>query len=128
MIMSQYYTMCACLLIFDNVIQMSIDLKTWKTPNHHYSKTNCSISFKLTVFNTDTHRCLHVNFLSYWISFKVTKNYSCLTIWGHSHGLWSYRNTIHLEFFKNINFKLSNDWLLGIAHMVLFTLQYCYSG
>ena len=35
-----------------------------------------------------------------------------------------YRNTRHLEFFKNINFKWSNERPLGIAHMLLFILYY----
>ena len=34
-------------------------------------KSTCSISFKLTAFNNDTHKCLHVNFLSNWIGFTV---------------------------------------------------------
>ena len=31
---------------------------------------------------------------------------------------------LHLEYFKNIDFKWSNEWILGITHMLLFTLQY----
>ena len=38
--------------------------KTWQTSNVCCLKTNWSIPFKLTAFITDTHRCLHVNFLS----------------------------------------------------------------
>ena len=47
--------------------------QTLKTPNDRCSKTNCMISFKFTVFLIDTHRYLHINFLSNWISFKVAK-------------------------------------------------------
>ena len=39
-----------------------------------YAKTICLISFRLTVFNKDTLRYLHINFLSNWISFKVAIN------------------------------------------------------
>ena len=31
---------------------------------------------------------------------------------------------MHLEFFKNYGFKWSNQIPLGIAHMLLFILQY----
>ena len=34
------------------------------------------------------------------------------------------RNTMHLEFLKNTKFKWSNERPLGIAHMLLFILQY----
>ena len=36
--------------------------------------------------------------------------------WYHGCVLWSCKNMMHLEFFKNINFKWSNNWLLCIRH------------
>ena len=47
------------------------DLETLKC---HYMKTSCSISFKLTVFNSDTFSFLNVNFLRDQMSFNVVMN------------------------------------------------------
>ena len=42
----------------------------------HYTKTTCSIFFKLTLFNKVTLRLLNVNFLRDQSSFKVTMNFN----------------------------------------------------
>ena len=44
-----------------------------KTSNVCYSEVNHSISIKLTMFITDTHRCFHINFLSNQINLKTFK-------------------------------------------------------
>ena len=46
-----------------------------KIINVCYQKTIHWISFNFIAFATDAYRCLHINFLSNLISFKVTKNF-----------------------------------------------------
>ena len=91
---------------------MFIELKNLKTSTVHYLKTNYSISFKLTVFIFDTYRCLHINFLSNWLSFKITENFIKLSKQRCVYVLWIAVNTMHLEFLKNIKFKVENGRLL----------------
>ena len=81
-----------------------------------YTKTTCSHSFKLSAFNNYTLRSLHINYLKNWTSFKVAINFLILIKQFHSCVLSSCKNMIHLEFFKNINFKWSNNWFLYIKH------------
>ena len=97
---------------FDNFVQMFIELKNLKTSTVCNLKTNYSISFKLTVFIADTHRCLHVNFLSNWLSFKITENFIKLSKQRRACVLWTPVNTMHLESLKNIKFKVENESLL----------------
>ena len=117
----QYYNFIPCVHVSNNFIQKCTDWEKLEKLQMAAARTNCLIPFKLTVFITDTYRCLYINFLINWISLKVIK----LTRWGHSCVLWFYRNTMHLEVFKNIDLKCSNEWFLSIAHVLLFTLQYC---
>ena len=76
--------------------------KVLKTSTVCCLKTNCLISFKLAVFIADTHRCLHVNFLSNWLSFKIAENIIRLSKQRCVCVPWTHRNTMHLEFLKNI--------------------------
>ena len=109
---------------------MFIELKNLKTSTVHHLKTNYSISFKLTVFIFDTHRCLHVNFLSNWLSFKITENFIKLSKQRCVCVLWTAVNTMHLEFLKNIKFKVENERLLiSLTYYCLdfstFIVRYC---
>ena len=112
---------------------MFIELKNLKTSTVHHLKTNYSISFKLTVFIFDTHRCLHVNFLSNGLSFKITENFIKLSKQRCVCVLWTPVNTIHLEFLKNIKFKVENERLLiSLTYYCLdfstFIVRYCSLG
>ena len=98
-------TIMTCIQGFDNFTQMSIELKDLKTSTVCHLKTICSISFKLTVFIADTHRCLHVNFLSNWLSFNIAENFIKLSKQRCVCVPWIHRNTMHLEFLKIIKFK-----------------------
>ena len=49
--------------------------KVLQTLNVGCLKTICLISFKLTAFFADINKSLHINFLSNWLSFKVTENF-----------------------------------------------------
>ena len=109
---------------------MFIELKNLKTSTVHCSKTNYSISFKLTVFIADSHRCLHVNFLSNWLSLKVTKNFIILSKQRCVCVLWTPGNTMHLNFLKNIKFKVENERPLVLLtcyclHFSTFIARYC---
>ena len=49
------------LLIISTVLSLWYRLEILKTSNVCYLETNCSISFKLTAFITDIHRCFLSN-------------------------------------------------------------------
>ena len=109
---------------------MFIELKNLKTSTVCHLKTNYSISFKLTVFIADTHRCLHVNFVSNWLSFKITENFIKLSKQRCVCVLWTPVNTMHLEFLKNIKFKVENErFLISLTYYCLdfstFIVRYC---
>ena len=109
---------------------MFIELKNLKTSTVSHLKTNCSISFKLTVFIADTHRCLHVNFISNWLSFEITENFIMLSKQRCLCVLWIPVNTMHLVFLKNIKFKVENEKLLiSLTYYCLdfstFIVRYC---
>ena len=80
----------------------------------HYAKTTCLISFKLRAFNNDILSFQNVNFLRDWLSFKVNINFTNLMKQWHSCVLWSCKYKNQLDFFQNIKFKGSNDWLLVV--------------
>ena len=61
------------LLIISTVLSLWYRLEILKTSNVCYWETNHSISFKLTAFITDTHRCFHINFLSNEINLKAAQ-------------------------------------------------------
>ena len=109
---------------------MSIELKNLKKSAVCHLKTNCSISLKLTVFIADTHRCLHVNFLSNWLSVKIAENFIKLSKQRCVCVLWTPRNTMHLEFLKNIKFKVGNErplvsLMYYSLHFSTFIVRYC---
>ena len=109
---------------------MFIQLKNLKTSTVHCLKTNYLISFKLTVFIADTHRCLHVNFLSNWLSVKIAENFIKLSKQRYVCVLWTPGNTMHLEFLKNITVKVENERPLVLLtcyclHFSTFIVRYC---
>ena len=115
---------------FDNFVQMFIKLKNLKISTACHLKTNYSISFKLSVFIADIHRCLHVNFLSNWLSFKITENFIKLSKQRCVCVLWTPVNTMHLEVLKNIKFKDENERLLilltySCLDISTFIARYC---
>ena len=119
-----------CIQAFDSFTQMSINLKDLKTSTVHCLKTNCLISFKLTVFIADIHRCLHVHCLSNWLSFKIAENFIKLSKQRCVCVLWTPRNTMHLEFLKNIKFKVEHErplvsLMCYCLHFSMFIVRYC---
>ena len=79
-----------------------------------YLKAIHSISFKLTAFATVTYRYLHTNFLSSWISFKVTK---ILLIWvdkgmAVSYGIIGTRCIWNFEKILSLRWGMRDLWVL----------------
>ena len=115
---------------FNNFVQMFIELKNLKTSTVCHLKTNYLICLKPTVFIADTHRCLHVNFVSNWLSFKITENFIILSKQRCVCVLWSPVNTMHLEFLKTIKCKVENErFLISLTYYCLafstFIARYC---
>ena len=100
-------------------------INLWKTSNVHFSQTNCSISFKLTAFITDTHRCQHINFQSNWLSFRNFIKY-----WKEWHIfiLWASLTMEQLEILRYFNSKCENELGLVPKYMdfALFPLAHEY--
>ena len=94
------------LKVLDNFTQMSTDLKNLKNSKCLLLKR---IPFKLTVFITDTFRCLHINFLSNWISLRLLK----IFLNGLDKGMALFYGCIGTQciwsFFRNMGFKWSNE-------------------
>ena len=101
-----------------SALELSSDIKKFYclhyflTLKYCYAKTTCSISFKHTAVNNDILSFFNINFLRDHLSWKVDINLIILTKRCHSCVLWSCEYRIQLEFFQNIDFEWSNDWLL----------------
>ena len=88
------------------------------------SETVCLIELKFSGIVEGANRIAVLKFQSILTNLSMNAKTGNSTKQHHRCVLWSYRSTLHLEFFKNISFKWSNERPLGIAHMFLFILQW----
>ena len=90
-----------------------------------YQKTIYWISFKFIAFSPDAYRCLHMNLLSSWMSFRVIWRFALIWV---NNGMVVFYGVIETQctwnFDRFVEFKVGNERPLGI---ILFTVQW-YGG